>query len=337
MSDNISSKKRSADNERDLKISSGYSAESGEDLAEHIGCYDPTVQHRVIRERLHSLEIINERFAWKFKTVLFNLLQCRADVTFSEVKTQSYHEFVSQLPLPANLNLIHLSPLKGMALFACSADLVFMLVDSLFGGDGRPTAINEKRDFTATEQQIAWRLLTRLLPVYDEAWQSIYPIKSEFIRSETKVKFTHIISSPNDLVVTTSFGIEMGTQSGRFDICIPFSMIEPLRNILTNPPLEQTQVENENWRSILTSEVKNTEVELVATLSEKSYRLSGIMEIKKGDIISFEQPVLIEATVGSVPVLTAQYGCAGNHYALCIDNIITSEFSLFNKEYLQDE
>ena len=104
---------------------------------DNIRPYDPNTQRRVVRERLQALEIINERFARQFRMGLFNLLRRSPDISVGAIKIQPYHEFARNLPVPTNLNLIHLKPLRGTALFVFSPSLVFIAVDNLFGGDGR--------------------------------------------------------------------------------------------------------------------------------------------------------------------------------------------------------
>lgn len=308
------------------------SSEDKLNLDANIKPYDPNTQRRVIRERLHSLEIINERFARQFRSGLFNLLRRSPDVTVGGIKIQPYHEFARNLPVPTNLNLVHLNPLRGTALFVCSPNLVFIAVDNLFGGDGRfPTKV-DGREFTPTEQRIINRMLNMALQAYDEAWSSIFPLKTEYVRSEIQVKFTNITSSPNDIVVTTPFYVEVGSHSGEFDICIPFSMIEPIRELLMNPPLENSRQENTNWRNTLAQQVKNTELELVSTLVNIPTRLSDVLKMKKNDIISFDKPDLIEAAVDGVPVLSAKYGCRENQYALQVENLIPSALLSFTKE-----
>jgi flagellar motor switch protein FliM len=136
--------------------------------------YDPNTQRRVVRERLHALEIINERFARQFRMGLFNLLRRSPDITVGPIKIQPYHEFARNLPVPTNLNLVHLNPLRGTALFVFAPSLVFIAVDNLFGGDGRfPTKV-EGREFTPTEQRVIKRMLRLALDAYGDAWSAIY-------------------------------------------------------------------------------------------------------------------------------------------------------------------
>ena len=294
--------------------------------------YDPNTQRRVIRERLHSLEIINERFARQFRMGRFNLLRRSSDITAGNIKIQPYHEFARNLPVPTNLNLLHLNPLRGTALMAFSSGLVFMAVDNLFGGDGRFPTKADGREFTPTEQRVIHRMLTMAREAYEFAWGSIYKIKTEYIRSEIQVKFTNITSSPNDVVVTTPFSVEIGSHRGEFNICIPFSTIEPLRELLSNPPMDNSRHEDSEWRSMLASQMRETELELVAQFADINTRLSNVMKMKKGDIIPLDKQEFIEANVGSVPVFTAKYGSVNNQYALKVDRMNQPALKSFNKE-----
>lgn len=286
----------------------------------------------MIRERLHSLEIINERFARQFRMGLFNLLRRSSDITAGNIKIQPYHEFARNLPVPTNLNLLHLNPLRGTALMAFSSGLVFMAVDNLFGGDGRFPTKADGREFTPTEQRVIHRMLTMAREAYEFAWGSIYKIKTEYIRSEIQVKFTNITSSPNDVVVTTPFSVEIGSHRGEFNICIPFSTIEPLRELLSNPPMDNSRHEDSEWRSMLASQMRETELELVAQFADINTRLSNVMKMKKGDIIPLDKQEFIEANVGSVPVFTAKYGSVNNQYALKVDRMNQPALKSFNKE-----
>ncbi|MFD1801130.1 flagellar motor switch protein FliM [Mixta tenebrionis] len=299
---------------------------------ESIKPYDPNTQRRVVRERLHSLEIINERFARQFRVGLFNLLRRSPDITAGNIKIQPYHEFARNLPVPTNLNLVHMNPLRGTALFVFSPSLVFMAVDNLFGGDGRfPTKV-EGREFTPTEQRIIKRMLSMALEAYDYAWSSIFTLKTEYVRAEIQVKFTNITSSPNDIVVTTPFYVEIGSQSGEFDICIPFSIIEPLRELLTNPPLENSRQEDDQWRTVLATQVKDTEVELIANFTEVQTRLSKILELQTGDVIPLDKPEHVEACVDGYPVLTGKYGSVNGQYALKVEQLLNPTLPSLNKE-----
>ncbi|MBT0729572.1 flagellar motor switch protein FliM [Rosenbergiella nectarea] len=284
--------------------------------------YDPTTQRRVVRERLQALEIINERFARQFRMGVFNLLRRSPDITVESIDIQPYQEFARNMPVPTNLNLLHMKPLRGTALIVFSPSLVFIVVDNLFGGDGRfPTKV-EGREFTYTEQRVIRRLLSLALDNYQEAWQAIYPLTMEYVRSEMQVKFTNITTSPNDIVINTTFQVEISNLVGHFNICIPFSMIEPLRELLVNPPLENSQQEDCLWRENLVNEVQQSPLEVTARLTELSITLRQIMSLQVGDVLAIDSPENIIATVDNVPVFTASHGIHRDQYALSVNQLI---------------
>ncbi|WJV68615.1 flagellar motor switch protein FliM [Pectobacteriaceae bacterium CE70] len=299
--------------------------------------YDPNTQRRVVRERLQSLEIINERFARQFRMGLFNLLRRSPDITAGPLKIQPYHDFARNLPVPTNLNLIHLKPLRGTALFVFSPSLVFIAVDNLFGGDGRfPTKV-EGREFTHTEQRVVKRMLRLALDAYGDAWNAIYKLDVEYVRSEMQVKFTNITTSPNDIVVTTPFHVEIGNLTGEFNICIPFAMIEPLRELLVNPPLENSRQEDQNWRDTLAKQVQHSELELVANFVDIPLRLSKVLKLKPGDVLPIDKPERLIAHVDGVPVLTGQYGTFNGQYALRVEHLINPILNSLNNEEQPNE
>ena len=66
--------------------------------------YDFTSQDRIVRGRLPTLEMINERFARLFRTSLFNMLRRTADLAVSGIQMQKFSEFVHSLFVPTSLN-----------------------------------------------------------------------------------------------------------------------------------------------------------------------------------------------------------------------------------------
>ncbi|MBS9431285.1 flagellar motor switch protein FliM [Photorhabdus hainanensis] len=330
MSDNILSQA-----EIDALLNGDSASDDAENTASReneVRPYDPNTQRRVIRERLQALEIINERFARQFRMGLFNMLRRSPDITVGAIKIQPYHEFARNLAVPTNLNLVHLKPLRGTALFAFAPSLVYIAVDNLFGGDGRfPTKV-EGREFTHTEQRVINRMLRMALDSYRDAWSAIFKIEVEYIRSEMQVKFTNITTSPNDIVVTTPFQVEIGALSGEFNICIPFAMIEPLRERLTNPPLDNVRQEDSLWRESLVKQVQHSELELIANFADIPLRLSKILQLQPGDILPIDKPERLIVHVDGVPVLTSQYGTLNGQYALRVEHLINPVLNALDEE-----
>lgn len=284
--------------------------------------YDPASQHRVIRERLHSLDIINERFARHFRVSLFNLIRRSADITVDSVRYQSFKDFARNLPVPTNLNLIAMKPLRGTGLMVFPPSLVFMVVDNLFGGDGRFVTKSEGREFTNTEQRIIQRILRLAIDGYQDAWKSVYALDISYLRSEIQAKFANITNSPNEIIVNTTFHLEVGNLASDFQVCMPYSMIEPLREQLNNPVMDSRDGGDNTWGHRMAGEIRQSQVELVAEFLTVPSRISQVMKLQPGDVLPIELPDTVTARVDGVPVLECEYGSRHQQRALRVTRVI---------------
>jgi flagellar motor switch protein FliM len=270
------------------------------------------------------MEVINERFARNFRLGLFNFTRRTAEISIGPVKLMKYAEFVRNLIVPTNLNMVHIHPLRGTALLIFDPNLVFLIVDNLFGGDGRFHMRVEGRDFTPTEQRIIQNLLGVAMEDLKKAWEPVYPIDFEYIRSEMNTQFANI-ATPSEVVVTTTFNIELGSVSGDFHVCLPYAMIEPIRDLLYEGMQGDRMEVDERWVNFLSSQVQSTEVKLVAHLSQAEVTVRELLGMKVGDVISLEIPESITASVEGVPVLECGYGVHKGQYALKVKRFLTAE------------
>lgn len=293
--------------------------------------YDLASPDRVIRNRMQTLELINERFARRMRTTMLSFMRRNADITVGSINVQKYSDFERNLPVPSNLNMVGLKPLRGISLFTFDPNLVFLIIDSLFGGHGRYNTRVEGRDFTTTEQRIILRLLELTLDSYCSSWEPVYKLEAEYIRSEMHTKFASI-STGNELVVVTSFNIEFGAQGGNLNICLPYSMIEPVRDLLIRP-LQDTSGDaiDKRWTQQLSSQVRSAEVDLIADFVKIESSVRELLKLKVNDVLPIEIPEKITAHVDGVPVLEGSYGTFSNKYALRVEKFLATNESDFHK------
>lgn len=285
--------------------------------------YNLATQERIVRGRMPTLEIINDRFGRLLRIALFNFLHRTAEVAIGPVRVQKYSEFVRNLVVPTNLNLVHIKPLRGTALVVLDPNLVFLIVDNLFGGDGRFHTRVEGRDFTQTEQRIIQRVLNIVFENYAKSWEPVYQVQFEYIRSEMNTQFTNI-ATPNEVVVSTTFTVELGPVSGEMHFCFPYSMIEPIRDVLTSS-LQGEQLEvDKRWIRLMTQQLQTAEVELVVDLGTARMTLGDVMHMKAGDVIPLNVAPLLEAKVDGVPVMECGYGKMNNQYAIRVERLLHS-------------
>ena len=293
--------------------------------------YDLSSPDRVVRRRMQTLELINERFARNMRDGLLQFMRRSADITVGAIKIQKYADFERNLPVPSNLNMIKMKPLRGTALFTYEPNLVFLIIDSLFGGDGRYHSRVEGRDFTNTEQRIIKRLLNLTLDSYGKAWEPVYPIEFDYVRSEMHTKFASITGS-NEIVAVTSFHIEFGAMGGELNICLPYSMIEPVRDLLTRPLRETMLAEvDKRWARQLTKQVRSAEIDLVTEFAHIPTTIRELLHFKPGDILPLSIPQTVLASVDGTPVMECGYGVSNGHYALRVQNMLTHNDTEFNQ------
>ena len=284
--------------------------------------YNIATQERIVRGRMPTYEIINERFARLLRIGLFNFMRRTVDIAVGPVKVIKFSEFVRNLVVPTNLNLIQMRPLRGTALLVFDPNLIFLIVDNLFGGDGRYHTRVEGRDFTQTEQRIIRRLLDVVFEEYEKSWKSVYPVNFEYVRSEMNPQFA-TIATPNEVVVTVTFDIDMGNQGGELHVCIPYSMIEPIRDTLYSA-LQGDHLEvDKRWIKLMSQQVQIAEVELVANIGHTKVTFEQILSMQTGDIIPLEIPKTITVHVDGIPVMDCHYGIMNGQYALRVNAMIS--------------
>lgn len=298
--------------------------ESSGDDEGGVHSYNLGTQERIVRGRMPTLELINERFARYLRIGLFNYMHRTTEISVGPIRVQKYSEFIRNLVVPTNLNLVAAKPLRGTSLFVFDPNLVFLVVDNMFGGDGRFHTRVEGRDFTPTEQRIIQGLLGVVFNEYGRSWKPVYNINFEYIRSEMNSQFANI-ATPSEIVISTTFSLEFGGTAADMHICFPYSMVEPIRDLLYSSMQSDQLSTDQRWIIMLRKQLKDAEVQIAAQLATTTVTLGQILKMRAGDIIPLGIPEKIIASVDDIPIMECRYGQQGGQYALKIERFIRSE------------
>jgi flagellar motor switch protein FliM len=283
--------------------------------------YDLGRQERIVRGRMPTMELINERFARLLRIGLFNYMHRNTEISVGPIRVQKYSEFIRNLVVPTNLNLVTVKPLRGTGLVVFDPNLVFLIVDNLFGGDGRFHTRVEGRDFTPTEQRIILGLLNVVFREYEKAWKPVFEIEFEYVRSEMNTQFANI-ATPSEIVVAVTYTLELSGSSAEMHLCLPYSMVEPIRDVLYSTMHSEQAGSDRRWTGTLARQLQLAEVELVVPLGETSITLGDIVKLKVGDIVPITISQKVQAHVDAVPVLECGYGVRNGQYALKVERFI---------------
>ncbi|MDR0735615.1 MAG: flagellar motor switch protein FliM [Zoogloeaceae bacterium] len=289
-----------------------------------VRAYNLGTQERIVRGRMPTLELINERFARYFRIGMFNYMHRNTEISVGPIRVQKYSEFIRNLVIPTNLNLVAARPLRGTALFVFDPNLVFLVVDNMVGGDGRFHSRVEGREFTATEQRIIQGLLDVVFADYGRSWKPVFDIDFKYIRSEMNSQFANI-ATPSEIVISTSFTLEFGGATADMHICFPYSMIEPIRDLLYSTMQSDQVSSDRRWISMLRRQLKDAEVELVAQLGSGRITLGEILKLKVGDVIPLTIPETLSVTVDNIAVMECRYGQQNGQYALKVERFAPAE------------
>ena len=294
--------------------------ETEDQLLAHDGVareYDLTTQDRIVRGRMPTLEMINERFARYMRIGLFELLRRSAEISVGGVRMMKFGEYVHSLYVPTSLNMVRVRPLRGTALFVLDPKLVFILVDNFFGGDGRYHAKIEGREFTPTELRVIRMLLDQSFTDLKKAWAPVMDLDFEYNRSEGNPQFANIVS-PTEVVVVCSFHVELDGGGGEMHVTMPYSMIEPIREQLDTGLQSDRADVDDRWVKALREELKMVQVELTAKLTETELTVADMINLKPGDIIPVEIPEEVTIRAEGIPVFRGRFGTSDGFNAIKI-------------------
>ena len=290
---------------------------------EEIVSFDLTAQDRIIRGRMPTLEIIHDRFVRLFRLTLSNALRRVVDINVRSTELIKFGEFIKTLPVPTSMNLFRMTPLRGNAMMVFETRLVFTLVEMFFGGGGDAETKTEGRDFTEIESRMIKRVIISGLEDLQTSWRPVFPAQVNYVRSEVNPQFVSIVPH-SEIVVVVTFDIEIGRAPMSIIVCVPYSMIEPIRTRL-NAGFQSEQDEKDNtWSNRFKQNLQKVDVELIAKLGEMNISVRDFLNLQKNDVLYLEHetksPISIE--VNGVKKFTGFQGSYKGHKAINIDELI---------------
>lgn len=303
--------------------------------------FDFSSQDRIVRGRMPTLELINERFARHMRISLFNMLRKTAEVSINGVSMVKFGEYQNTLYVPTSLNMVRFRPLKGTALVTMEARLVFILVENFFGGDGRFHAKIEGREFTPTERRIIQLLLKVVFEDYKEAWSPVMGVEFEYLDSEVNPTMANIVS-PTEVIVVSSFHIEVDGGGGDFHVVFPYSMVEPIRELLDAGVQSDKMDTDVRWSKALRDEIMDIPVEMKVNLLESKISLRDLMDLEAGDIIPVEMPEAATVFVEELPTYRGKVGKSNDKLAVQITekikrpDMVKTDLAFLGKDVLFD-
>jgi len=284
--------------------------------------YDFASQERIVRGRMPTLEMVNERFARFIRISLFNFLRRSAEIFISGIQVQKFSEYIQGLLVPTNLTIVRFNPLRGKALIVIDPRLVFTVVDNFFGGAGQFYNQTEGREFTPTEMRVVRIIIDMIFKDLKEAWKPVMDLDFEYVGAEINPRFANIIG-PGEIIVISTIHVELEGGGGDVNIAMPYAMLEPIRELLDAISSDSGEVDG-SWQASLRGEVLRAEVSVNSLLVEKSMSIRDVMRLKKGDVIPIDMPDTVILKAEGIPVFEGKVGISDGNYAIQIIDKVRS-------------
>jgi flagellar motor switch protein FliM len=250
--------------------------------------YDLVNRNKVFQSRLPGLEMAAERFARLFRLTLATLLREGVQISVLSVESTKFGEFLKTHAVPTSLNIFRVDPLRGSALFIMESKVVFTFVHILFGGTGDPSYRVEGREFTAIENRIIRKVVLGALGDIEKALKDILNVKVTYQRSEYNPQFAQIVT-PADVVIVIHYEVEMECATGSMFLCIPYAVLEPVREKLqASFQGDHLEIDRE-WTKRFRGGLMTSRIELVAELGKAEISMKDVLGLKKGDVVLLDR------------------------------------------------
>jgi len=282
--------------------------------------YDLTSKSIMLHGQFDALEEMNDKFVGLMNKSISDTLLKHIEIEIVSTEVVRFSEFIKQFSTPTCFNKFTMEPLIGHGLVSIEPELVFSLIDCMFGGDGKP--LDEIRDFTLIEQRMMLRFVNDLLKNLEAAWHIAYPVKIVLKKVENKPEFVNIVN-PNDSLVVQIFSINGEKFSGNIHLSYAYLMLEPIKEKLSSSYIRNKDIEN-----VFTDQIQallsNTEIEMKADLGKTIYKVRDILNFEVDDVLKLKNgpPDDILLNVEGVPKFKVSPGIVKGNKAVQIKSLL---------------
>jgi flagellar motor switch protein FliM len=264
-----------------------------------------------------------------FRVSLSGALRKIASITLASTDFLKFGEFINTLPMPTCMSVLRFQNLRGSALLVVESKLAYALVDSFFGGADRPYTKIEGKDFTQIELSIIRKVVDLAIDDLESSWESVEKIGASFVRTEVNPQFVGIVP-PTDIVIASTFDVELENANGTITVVIPYSTIEPIKQKLSSGfQMESDQTDKKLWTQTIQEQLAQTALNVKVDLGYSEIEMADLLALKPGDVIPLNQDVSGEfvVQVEGVAKFKGMYGIHHGSKAIKITKVISNKTS----------
>jgi flagellar motor switch protein FliM len=258
-------------------------------------------------------------------TYLSGSLRTIVHIDVASVDQLTYEEFIRSLPNPSVIGVFKMAPLKGNAILEVNPNIVFSIIDRLFGGPGLPPAKN--RALTDIEDAIIRKVINKTLECFQEAWKQVVTIEPKLEVIETNPQFTQIVP-PNDMVVIITLHIKIGQAEGLVNLCIPYMVVEPIMSKLTTTYWVASSVAKQGLpehSNVIQRKVEKTLIPMIIELGQAIVTVQELLGLTVDDVLQLDSVIAndLKIIVGEKEKFRGKPGLSGRKVAIQITHVVS--------------
>ncbi|KJR98180.1 MAG: flagellar motor switch protein FliM [Peptococcaceae bacterium BRH_c4a] len=253
--------------------------------------YDFRRPNKFSKEHLRSLEMLHQNFARLLSSFFSGYLRASINIEVASVGQMIYEEFMRSIPSPTVLTIFQCRPLEGAAIMETNSQVVFPLIDLMFGGPG--TATDKTRELTDIEITVVRRLYQRVLENLSAAWHDLYEIEPEIEGIETNPRMQQMYS-PNEVVALITFSVSIEEEPrGLINLCIPYIVLEPVISRLSvrQQFIRQTGGPKEEEAKWIKHWLGYSNVGMDVILGEASITIRDFIQLQTDDVLMLSRKI----------------------------------------------
>ncbi len=279
-------------------------------------------------ERLPMLEVVFDRLTRYMTKSLRGLTYENVEISSAKIDSMRFGNLFLDNTEPSVIVVIKAEEWGGMMLMRIDSCLVQYFIDVLLGGHKigmRKEKISTDKRFSNLEFKIIERIVEVIFTDLTSAFDPITYVNFTFERIETNFKFASITRESSS-VIKISMNLDINGVGGSLDFAIPYSTIEPVREVLLQMFFGEKLGKDNIWEMHLVTELLETDTEIEVVLHDFTMPLGQVLNWQVGDTIQLnlaEDPD-VEVRAGGVGLFTGKIGRIINKVSVQIHDNITS-------------
>ena len=310
--------------------------EDEEDYSEkRLNLYDFKRPDRVSKDQMRILENLYESYARQYSNTLTNYLRTLVEIKIASIEQFTYQEYLMWISNPSCIHLFRMEPIEYTSIFEINPSLVFLIIDRLFGGFGKPFTSNN--ELTPIVQNVIRNIVSRGLDDLANSWEHMGDFTPKITNFETNPMFIQI-APPNETVILITFEVQISKDMGMMSICFPHKVIEKLFSYITSESWIITKVQTTaKTRKIMEDEIQDLHVPISVLIGQTALTVRDLLQLEKDDILCLDkqkdEDLIIQ--IGGKSKMTGKSGIIGRKKAIKITEIIEPEVPGATAKYEQ--